>query len=88
MDYRLTSAEHLIVDLNFQEEYLSLAIPEWDSLLSFVGQRNSIFNFLSSKWSICGNQRGLCLQRPDYETACASAKSDTGMAPEVLSRVF
>ena len=34
MDYRLTSAEHLIVDLNFQEEYLSLAIPEWDSLLS------------------------------------------------------
>lgn len=28
-------------DLNFQEEYLSLATPGWDSSLSFVGQRNS-----------------------------------------------
>lgn len=27
--------------LSFQEEYLSLATPEWDSLLSFDGQRNS-----------------------------------------------
>ena len=41
-DHRLTFAEPLIgEDLNFPEEYLSLAIPEWDSLLSFVGQRNS-----------------------------------------------
>ena len=35
-------AEHLIGEgLNFPEEYLSLAIPEWDSLHFFVGQRNS-----------------------------------------------
>ena len=38
----LTSAERLTGEgLNFQEEYLSLATPEWDSLLSFDGQRNS-----------------------------------------------
>lgn len=36
------SAERLTGEgLNFQEEYLSLATPEWDSLLSFDGQRNS-----------------------------------------------
>ena len=28
-------------DLNFHEEYLSLATLEWGSLPSFVGQRNS-----------------------------------------------
>ena len=27
--------------LSFQEEYLSLATPEWDSLLFSGGQRNS-----------------------------------------------
>ena len=39
MDHRHTSSERLTgEDLNFQEAYLSLAIPEWDSLRSFVGQ--------------------------------------------------
>ena len=42
LDHKLTSAERLTGEgLNFQEEYLSLATPEWDSLLSFDGQRNS-----------------------------------------------
>ena len=39
MDHRHTSSERLTgEDLNFQEAYLSLAILEWDSLRSFVGQ--------------------------------------------------
>lgn len=39
---QFSSVEHLTGEgLNFQEEYLSLATPEWDSLLPFVGPRNS-----------------------------------------------
>lgn len=42
LDHRHTSVERLIGEgLNYPEEYLSLATPGWDSLLSFVGQRNS-----------------------------------------------
>lgn len=42
LDQKHTSAERLTGgDLNFQEECLSLATPEWDSLLSSGGQRNS-----------------------------------------------
>ena len=39
---QLTSAGHLTGEgLSFQEECLSLATPEWDSLLFSGGQRNS-----------------------------------------------
>lgn len=42
LDHKLTFAERLIGgDSSFQEEYLSLATLEGDSLLSFGGQRNS-----------------------------------------------
>ncbi|MFR2684999.1 MAG: IS110 family transposase [Roseburia intestinalis] len=56
--------------------------------IALACERWKIFNFLSSKRCICRNQRGLCLQRSDHEAACTSVKSDTGMASEVLSRVF
>ena len=42
LDHKLTSAGHLTGEgLSFQEEYLSLATLEWDSILFSGGQRNS-----------------------------------------------